>query len=104
MALSLSVRHETGVAMVSIEGELDLASAGELESCLAELTGSPVTGLVVDLTGVTFIDSAGINALLKGRRLAEAGGRAYRVCNASGLVREVLDVTGVWQHLTGSAS
>jgi anti-anti-sigma factor len=55
---------------------------------------------VVELSGVTFIDSAGINALLKGRRAADERGRVFRVTGATGIVRELLDMTGVWAHLS----
>jgi anti-anti-sigma factor len=104
VALSLSVRYDGGVATVRAQGEFDLASVVEFESCLDELTGPSLTGVVVDLAGVTFLDSAGINALLKGRRLAESRAQTFLVSGATGLVRQVLDITGVWNHLSGTAS
>jgi anti-anti-sigma regulatory factor len=54
----------------------------------------------VDLSGVSFLDSAGINALLKVRRWADANRRSARVTGAGGLVREVLELTGVLAHLS----
>lgn len=104
MALSLSVRYDNGVATLSAHGEIDLPSADQLEIRFNELAGPEVTRVVVDLTGVTFLDSAGINALLKGRRLAESRGQTFVVGGASGLVRQVLDITGVWDHLSGTKS
>ena len=104
MALSLSVHYDNGVATVSAQGEVDLASADELETRFGELTSPDVTSVVVDLEGVTFLDSAGINALLKGRRLAESRGQSFVVSSASGLVRQVLDITGVWNHLSGTTA
>jgi anti-anti-sigma factor len=49
------------------------------------------------------MDSAGINVLLKGRRLADDHGKQFRVTGAAGIVRQVLDITGVTAHLSGSA-
>jgi anti-sigma B factor antagonist len=102
VALTLSTRQAQGVVTLSAQGELDLPAAPELETRLGEVAGSGATGLVVDLAGVTFLDSAGINALLKGRRLADAHGLQFQVSNATGLVRQVLEITGVWGHLSGT--
>jgi len=54
----------------------------------------------VDLAEVAFLDSSGIASLLKGRRIADGLGKAYWVTGATGIVREVLDLTGVWAHLS----
>jgi anti-sigma B factor antagonist len=102
VALSLSTHQTQGVVTLSASGEIDLPAASELETRLGELAGSGVTGLVVDLAGVTFLDSAGINALLKGRRLADTRDLDFQISNATGLVRQVLEITGVWQHLAGT--
>ena len=50
-----------------------------------------------------FLDSSGISVLVKGRRLADGRGVPYRVTGASGTIRQVLDITGVWGHLSGQA-
>jgi anti-anti-sigma factor len=100
MALALSVSREGGVATVTVGGDLDLATAGELESCLAGLAGGEVTSVMVDLHGVEFVDSAGINVLLHGRRHAMARAQTFVISRASGAVREVLELTGVWAYLS----
>jgi anti-sigma B factor antagonist len=104
VALSLSVHYDNGIATLRADGELDLASAVALEHRLGELTGPDVTGVTVDLGGVTFVDSAGINALLRGRRLAESRAQTFLVSGATGVVRQVLSITGVWNHLSGTTS
>jgi anti-anti-sigma factor len=58
-----------------------------------------VTAVVVDLAGVQFLDSSGIAVLLKGRRLADERGAAYRVAGAHGMVKRILELSGVWEHL-----
>lgn len=45
------------------------------------------------------MDSSGIALLLRGRREAQQHGVAYRIRGARGIVREVLELTGVWAHL-----
>jgi anti-sigma B factor antagonist len=57
-------------ARVAVRGELDLGTAGRLERCLDELLEhrEPV---LLDLRGLTFMDSTGLCALLKAREQAE---------------------------------
>jgi anti-sigma B factor antagonist len=86
--------------VISVVGDLDLATADAFEQEIATVLGADVSGVVVDLSGVDFLDSAGINALVTSRRLADESGRTFRVDRAGGFVREVLELTGVWSHLS----
>ena len=75
MPTHLSTRAETrdGVAILRVEGEIDLATASPLAQALErELT--PGAALIADLTGVEFIDSAGTRALALTERAATALG------------------------------
>ena len=102
MGLSVSVRHDaTGGARVSVAGDVDLGTVGQLDQQIeTAVDADETTNIVVDLADVAFLDSSGIASLLKGRRLADGLGKPYRITGASGLVREVLDLTGVWAHLS----
>jgi anti-anti-sigma factor len=97
-------RHDRPDAVtVAAAGVVDAGSAPQLARAIAAaLVDTAVTApVMVDLSGLELLDSAGISALLQGRRLADAAGRSFRVVGAAGIVREVLELTGVWQHLTG---
>ncbi len=100
MALSLSTTRDAGTITVSISGDVDLSTAAELDRAVLAAVHD-AESVVVDLAAVTFIDSAGINALLKGRRLADERSRRFRIADATGVVRDVLDLTGVLGHLSG---
>jgi len=101
MSLSLSHNRDGDTVTVAIVVELDLSTSDEVEEQLiAAGSAEGVTHLVVDLSGVPFLDSAGINALLKVRRWADANERTVRVVGADGMVREVLELTGVLAHLS----
>ncbi len=104
MDVSISTMGTAGVVRVSVAGEVDLASSGwltrEIESAVAMAADLPGATVVVDLSQVSFLDSSGINALITGSRLA-GGIDHFRVAGATGLVREVLEFTGVWSHLSG---
>ena len=73
-------------------GELDAYSASDLRQSMALLTSVP--RLIVDLSEVPFIDSAGLSALVGGiRRVRDGGGRVV-VCSARRHVQRLLDVVG----------
>ena len=73
-------------------GELDAYSAPGLREAMALLTSVPK--VVVDLSEVPFIDSAGLVALVAGiRRVRDGGGRIV-VCSAQRHVQKLLDVVG----------
>ena len=58
----LGTRLEGSLLLATVAGEIDMSNAVELESALVDaMKGS--TGVVLDLSGVTFIDSAGVRLL-----------------------------------------
>jgi len=73
-----------------ISGEIDLAVAAELQ---AVVTGDE--DVVIDLSGVTFLDSSGIAAIVRAYRQQSANGRLLSVRGATGAVSRVLEITGV---------
>ena len=79
-ALTFGARREPGFAIVTVGGEIDIATVTRLREGLAELaaTGCP---LVADLNQVRFIDSAGLSALVGAAKDAAAhGGSLHVVC------------------------
>ncbi|MFC3501632.1 STAS domain-containing protein [Micromonospora krabiensis] len=103
MPLTLSSRRADGAVTVAVGGEVDLSNAQDLADEITAAVESDATEIIVDLGEVTFLDSAGINVLLKGRRIADDRGRTYRVTEARGMVRQLLRMTGVWEHLSRTA-
>ena len=101
MGLSVSVRHDAaGGAWVSVAGDVDLATVGQLDRDIrAAVEAEQTSSIVVDLAEVGFLDSSGIASLLRGRRLADTAEKSYRATGATGMVWQVLDLTGVWALL-----
>ncbi|WP_329048421.1 STAS domain-containing protein [Amycolatopsis sp. NBC_01488] len=58
--------------LLTVRGELDVATASQLRTRIGELTLTAGQLLVVDLEAVTFCDSSGISALIAARNVAEA--------------------------------
>jgi anti-sigma B factor antagonist len=88
-----TMRELPGVHVVALRGELDIVSAYDLALAMVEVAGSTV---VVDLSGLTFIDSSGISALVmaKNRILADGKGRLL-LTNPEGIVRAALEIVGL---------
>jgi anti-sigma B factor antagonist len=73
-------------------GELDAFTVGQFRQALAEMAASP--HLIIDMSGVPFVDSAGLGALIGGiRRARELGGDVVVACNRPSLIR-TLRTTG----------
>lgn len=79
---------------VALSGECDLATRDE---CMAALMSAvhAVPDVVVDLGGLTFMDSSGVHALVTAHRAAVERGGRLSVVNAAGMVAHVLEITGV---------
>lgn len=91
-------RGEGGVCL-RLAGELDLSTAPELNSAIDRLIAEGRRELLLDLTGLTFCDSSGIAAFVRGDNLAAADGGWLRVTGATGRVARVLQVTGLAEVL-----
>ncbi|MEV0366067.1 STAS domain-containing protein [Nocardia fusca] len=90
--LDVAVRAENGTAIVTVQGEVDMASAPQLQAALedAQRGGDP---LVVDMSEVGFLGSAGLSVLLVISEAAEpAAGLRVVVSDA---VRRPVELTGL---------
>jgi anti-sigma B factor antagonist len=97
MGLGYEVTNGSGGVVVSLRGELDLASAPELQRRLLELLSRPVDGLTLDLADLTFLDSSGLGALYRTRQAAGEQGVSLRLQEVPAHVMRVLDVTAMAQ-------
>jgi anti-sigma B factor antagonist len=90
--LEIQVESSTDYVVCRPVGELDAYTVGQFRERLAELAASP--RLLIDLSSVPFMDSAGLGALIGGiRRAREAGGDVAVACSRPTLTR-LLHTTG----------
>ena len=90
--LKIQVTEEDGYTVCRPVGELDAYTVGQFREALAELASRPK--LLIDMSEVPFVDSAGLGALIGGiRRAREVGGDVAVCCNRPTLVR-LLHTTG----------
>jgi len=93
MAASATLQVVGGAATVVATGEFDLATADTLAVALADACAAGLT-VVVDLSGVTFIDAWSMRALDQARRRLSLAGHEFVVINPRPLVRSVLEIGG----------
>jgi len=90
--LDIQVGEGSGYTLCRPVGELDAYTVGQFRESLGELASKPK--LLIDMSQVPFVDSAGLGALIGGiRRAREGGGNVAVCCNRPTLVR-LLHTTG----------
>src|SRR5271165_1396482 len=96
--LAVHLEQSDGLAVAHVSGEIDLATAPELRDRLAEIP-SDAGNVIVDLSGVTFLDSTGLSVLVATwKRLTyEAPSGAFRLVVRRPTIQRVLEVTGLAQ-------
>jgi anti-sigma B factor antagonist len=94
--LSVQVEWHGGRAVLSVAGELDLATAPDLRSEATVLLGAPdCGGLDLDLAALTFLDSSGIGALLEIRAAAQSRSVDVRVVDVAPGPARILQIAGL---------
>jgi anti-sigma B factor antagonist len=88
------VRHR-GVATITLVGELDLDSTSAVESCIASLRSRRPLDVVVDASGLTFCDAAGLSALLTLRDVMRHSGHQVRLIETPHCLSRLLGLLGM---------
>jgi anti-sigma B factor antagonist len=88
-------RLEGAVAVVVLVGEVDLYTAPKFKDVVMHSIDDGARGVVVDLTGATFIDSTALGVLVSaGKRLRPQRGALAIAC-LDGNIRRILEITGL---------
>ena len=94
MDLALVTSEHQGVPVLSVVGEVDLATIPEVPRCpRAPRRGAPGAAVVVDLDGVGVLDDTGLGVLLGGQRRLRAGGGELHVVASARRIVELLAAT-----------
>jgi anti-sigma B factor antagonist len=98
--VALDVQRSDGSVRVVATGEIDSSSAPEFRRTVdALLDDSGVSEIVIDLAGVTFLDSAGLCVLAAAHRRTKGGSVQLRILASSRAVIRPLQITGLWELL-----
>jgi anti-sigma B factor antagonist len=96
---------DDGVRVIEIRGELDLATAPDLEAPLNSAVAEPGASILLDLSECEFIDSTGIAVIVRAWQQVDSAsgngghGRVVLCCRTE-QVRRVLEVTGLEKSIS----
>ena len=86
---------------ISLAGELDPATAPELDARLTALAADPaVTSVVIDLSQISFLDSSGLRVLVAGNEALRGRSADLILRGPTANVRRILEVTGLTDLVT----
>jgi anti-sigma B factor antagonist len=90
--------------VVTVAGELDVATAPALREELDRISAEGATDAVVDLLAVSFVDSVGLGILVDASKRMKARGGALRIVCDDRRIARIIEVTGLdrvlWIHTT----
>lgn len=94
-SFGLRTSRQGDCAVLSVAGEVDLATAPRLREALTSLVTEGHLRVVVDLTGTEFLDSTGLGALVTGLKRVRAKGGEMRVVCTNERVAKVFEITSL---------
>ena len=87
-------------AIVKLDGRLNMVSAPAFRDAVTGAVEAGKVRIAVDLTGVDFIDSSGLGALISGLKTTRQAGGDLRIASPNDQVRLVLQLTNMERLLT----
>ena len=93
--LSLTSKRDGGVHVIALFGELDLATADSAEQELRRVEATDADAIVVDLSGLTFMDSSGARLLLQAHARERANANRLKLRRGPLAVQRVFEISGI---------
>ena len=99
--MPITVTGENSALTAALSGEIDHQAARDMMDAITGAIAERLPArLVLDLSGVTFMDSSGIAVLLRAQRQMGHTGGSVRVTNIPAQARRVLDAAGIGRLIT----
>jgi anti-sigma B factor antagonist len=95
MDLGFTATDREGRAVLSVQGEIDVATAPQLRERLLELVGTGERDVILDLDGVGFLDSTGLGVIVGCLKRARTNGRDLVLVCTNRPILKVLEITGL---------
>ncbi len=95
----LEVRNQGHSTVITVSGELDLASSPALQEELDRVAASESQLLIIDLRDLDFMDSTGLSVLVRAHQRIEEQGRQLAMVKGPQQVQRLLNLTGVADRL-----
>lgn len=92
--MKTEVRHQNGVTVVAVSGSVDALTAADMTGVIVSQIAEGRANLVVDLTGLEFMSSAGLRALLGAVKETRSKGGDLRIASSNPGIDKVLKMSG----------
>src|SRR5206468_9024225 len=86
---------DAGGVLLALHGELDVAAAPQLEKLLEKTRAEGHSRVTVELSNLSFVDSAGVSVLIKAKKEAEEGGSEFVLHRPTAQVHRVFALVGM---------
>lgn len=97
--LEIETHDEAGRVRIELRGELDLATAPQVEEALAGAEGDAPGLIALDLSKLSFLDSSGLRTIVAADARARDAGRRLAVVKGPDAVQRVFTITGLEDRL-----
>jgi anti-sigma B factor antagonist len=91
--MKIKIQDYNNVAVVELQGELDVDSVELLQKTITDIIAAHKTGVVLDMSDLEFIGSAGLGQLLRVRECCDKNKCQLRLAGVNEILRKVLEVT-----------
>jgi anti-anti-sigma factor len=98
--MRLTTSRKNDITVLTVAGEFNVDSVRKFNDAVGEAMSEQYRDFVVDLAGVTTIDSAGLEALTALQRQCEEQLGMVRFSSPDGTLRKILEITRLDQNLT----
>jgi anti-sigma B factor antagonist len=94
MSVTINVREAGNVTIVEVAGRVTLGAAGpSIQDTVRELVDSLHTNIIIDLGGITYLDSSGLGQLVASAATAASRGGAIKLLNLTERVYDLMLLT-----------
>jgi anti-sigma B factor antagonist len=93
-AMKIETRNVYDVLVVDMSGRLDSTSSGDAGDRIVDIAKGAHKRVLLNLEKLEYVSSAGLRVILRGAKLLQGNRGELKICNASGLVRNVLETSG----------
>ena len=94
-SLEIETAEQDGTYIVRLRGELDMGSCDEVDEALREAEQTSATRIVLDVDSLSFIDSSGLQVILRAKRRSDNSGRRLRITRGNGHVADMFRLTAL---------
>ncbi|MEA2405796.1 MAG: anti-sigma factor antagonist [Thermoleophilaceae bacterium] len=99
MSVELESSERGDGVHIQLTGELDISSAGSVETRLLDIERSEPARVIIDLRGIRFIDSTGLSMIINADGRARKAGRRLTIVSGDGVPRRILRTVGLEDRL-----